>query len=609
MSDFRDIPTNEPRPIFHADEPASRAPTPQLPRVRARSALRRYGLLGLGVWGVVVVVMAAIGVLALHDAQRHLSEAKNELSLSNLSAPETPGARATSRAMGRAHAMFGSPVLLPIRMLPVVGRQVRAVSSLAGASQTAIDVGIDTRRAAAGIAAAVPKTGADRVRAITQTEDLVAAGLQRLETIELGPANNLIGPIARTRATFAAELNRIGEVLQRAEAGSRGLATFLKGPGRYAVFAANNAEMRAGSGMYLFAGELTINDGDLTLGPMKSILDLPPAPNNVALEYDYLRLWGTQAPGSDYRFVNMTPRFPTSGSLLKRMWDASGAGPVDGVLVLDPIAAVELIKVVGDVNIDGQKVTAENALQLFLHDQYEKFDTIKPAARRDFLGDVVADLFGRVAAGGVAPNAIGAALGEAAAGRHVLAWAADGDVQRGWNALGMDGLLPDQSVMFALQNRGGTKLDYFQRISATAKATVSQSGSAITMDFLITNAVPDGEPVYIAGPVPGSFVTKANVYTGIASVNVPAIATDVQFIGGDLANGDFDLVKGPDGNTQVVSKWLQIDQGETVRLHLSFALPPSYRSLVVMPSVRHPGVFWHLGKTTWTDFKPREIRW
>lgn len=565
----------------------------------------RYAVITVaGLWLLVAGVMVALGVTRLRDAQGHMNGTESELSLSNLSETELPSAEAMTSALDRAHSMFGSPVVAPLKVVPILGRQIRSLDALSAAGAEAVRIGIEARGRALPVVRSAPKTGTERIEALETARDLAKEGNDKLSRLDLGPSSNLFKPIGNTRARFATELNRIGEILQRAEAGAGGMATFLSGPSKYAVFAANNSEMRAGSGMYLSAGTLDVNGGELRLGPMRSYHELPPAPNNVALEYDFLRLWGPQAPGSDYRFVNMTPRFPTSAALLQRMWAASGAPPVDGIMVIDPVAVVELLRLVGEVNVGGVTVTPSNALKLFLHDQYLQFETNKRTERRDFLADVVQRIFEQLNAGSFDSRELGKALGDAAAGRHLMAWTPTEGVQQGWNALGMDGALPDQSVMFALQNRGGNKLDYFQKVSATTHATVSRTGSKMEIDFLITNAVPNGEPAYVAGPTPNSGIAEPNIYTGIVSVNIPKNAKNVK-----LTGGDYDLVAGPDGNTQVVSTFLVLTQNETAKLQLTFMLPPETRALTILPSARVPSVLWHTGKLVWNDTKPQVITW
>jgi hypothetical protein len=133
---------------------------------------------------------------------------------------------------------------------------------------------------------------------------------------------------------------------------------------------------------------------------------------------------------------------------------------------------------------------------------------------------------------------------------------------------------------------------------------LSRAGSVVDVDFTIANTVPAGEPQYIAGPVPGSFIQQPNVYVGIAAINVPANATKVK-----LTGGQYDLVNGPDGNTQVVSQWVQIEQGKSLKLHLKFSLPPGYQSLDILPSARIPAVRWHVGPRAWDDTKAQLLGW
>ena len=49
---------------------------------------------------------------------------------------------------------------------------------------------------------------------------------------------------------------------------SKGIAQMAEGPSKYLVLAANNSEMRAGSGMLLSAGVMNMANGQFDLGPM-----------------------------------------------------------------------------------------------------------------------------------------------------------------------------------------------------------------------------------------------------------------------------------------------------------------------------------------------------
>src|SRR5207244_8808773 len=128
------------------------------------------------------------------------------------------------------------------------------------------------------------------------------------------------------------------------------VASLLTGPRTYLVLAANNAEMRAGSGMFLSIGELTTSAGSLRLTGMSSVTEVP-IPPGVPVEGDLASRWGFIDPAADWRDLMLSPRFDASAQLATRMWAAAGRGPVDGVLVLDPVALSGILQATGPVQV------------------------------------------------------------------------------------------------------------------------------------------------------------------------------------------------------------------------------------------------------------------
>lgn len=566
-------------------------------------------------WGAFILYSVIAGGLvfvafgAVRNAQRNLPEARAELNLVDVENIESPNLQQTADNMRQAHSALSNPLVAPLKLIPVLGRQLKAVDALSGAGHTALTVAVDALDRSRTYALNPPRTGAERIDAAKQIGDIARDSRQRLVGLNLGPSNNLLSPIAEARAKFTREINHVGELLTKADFGGKAMELFLKGPSHYLLVASNNSEMRSGGGMYLSAGLLDVENGEINLSEMKSIDAYPQAPVSTPLEYDYQRLWGLQAPGAGTKFVNMTPRFPTSSALLQRMWAASGQPKVDGVIAVDPVFTTAMLNVTGPQKFGTFEVNFQNALKTFMHDQYVAFrdDNRTQSNRREFLGDVTKGVFDKINQGNVKPTRLGSAFGSAAAGRHVMAWTSDPTIQQGWAAMGLDGQLPDLSLMFSMQNRGGNKLDYFQKVQARAGVVVSQAGSDITIDFDITNTVPNGEVPYIAGgPGRGAFVKDdiPNIYGGIVSINLPKVATEVTLTGGYA-----DAAKGPDGNTQVISRWMQVKQGETTKMQLKFRLPPGYDALKILPSARVPGVEWRTEAANWTDTSARVVTW
>lgn len=96
---------------------------------------------------------------------------------------------------------------------------------------------------------------------------------------------------------LAGELGDARVSLAKARAGARTALALVTGPRRYLVVAANNAEMRAGSGMWLQGGALTTGDGALDLESMRSLhLDVDPPDGAVVPTGDLADRWGFTGP-------------------------------------------------------------------------------------------------------------------------------------------------------------------------------------------------------------------------------------------------------------------------------------------------------------------------
>src|SRR5439155_10126956 len=99
-----------------------------------------------------------------------------------------------------------------------------------------------------------------------------------------------------------------------ATATATALADLLRGPRHYLLLAANNAEMRAGSGTFLSAGSLDFTDGQIHLGEMTPTAELPPA-DGVPITGDSNALWGWTQPTREWRNLGMSPRFDQTAAL------------------------------------------------------------------------------------------------------------------------------------------------------------------------------------------------------------------------------------------------------------------------------------------------------
>jgi hypothetical protein len=488
----------------------------------------------------------------------------------------------------RAERLSRSPVLAPARFVPLVGRQLRSFEALAAAGRRVTTI-VDRAASDLPSVAAHTSAGEDRIalaRRIGRVSTEVAPELAR---IDLGPRTWLIPPLASRRRAFQNDLGR----LRRAVDIGTELGPLLTGPKHYLFLAANNAEMRAGSGMFLEAGELTIADGHLTLGAMEPTYALHLPTGDVPMDPDVRRNWGWIHPNEEWRNVNVTPRFDVSARMAAAMWRSLGRGTVDGVIAIDPVGLAEVLKATGPVDVDGSSIRSDNVTRELLHDQYVGLAPTDDAnaARRERLGRIAAAALGALEDRPIGERELATALSRAAAGRHVLAWSSAPREEAMWEAARMDGRFPDDGLMVSVLNRNGTKLDRY----LTVDATITPG----TLRIHLRNDVPAGEPSYIAGPHPLSH-SVAGEYEGILLVTLPRGSTASVVGHRRLAVG------GQDGPSTVVGLTVDLKRGATQDVTVRFAGP---RTAVVVPSARSPAIRWHLGRVSWTDGLRKHVSW
>ena len=349
-------------------------------------------------WGITAAVFATVGAHAARSGADQARRIADTGDLSDLVNGDVDVAlHAASEDFDRSRRFLASPLLVPARYLPVVGRQLRTATALAETAHRVVDSAsgaVDVVRGELDVG--VPG-GPGRIAAL---DDLIAALSDlrvEIDRADLGPGDALVGPVQDARSELASRLDdaraRTGDALAIA----RGLRDLLAGPSRYLVLAANNAEMRVGSGMFLSIGTVDFADGRLqpssSFSPAADLLLPDPVPLPESIE----SLWGWSDPGSDWRNLGLSARFPPNAEVAARMWAALGRGPVDGVLVIDVPGLQAMLDVVGPVEVDGVRLDAKNVVPYLLHDQYlEADDREVNADRRERLSGLASAVLGRL---------------------------------------------------------------------------------------------------------------------------------------------------------------------------------------------------------------------
>jgi len=479
-----------------------------------------------------------------------------------------------------------SPLLAPLRMVPLLGRQVEAFGSISAAAGEMAGISLDGARSARRELGGDVPPGAERVQTLRDLADIAEVTSARIATIPLGSSADLVGPVANARTDLLDEKDSVELALLYTRDAARSLASIMDGPSRYLLIANNNAEMRAGSGMFLSVGLVEFDAGRLQLSSVESTGDLHLDDGVAYRDRDLEDLWGFTNPNREWRNLALSPRFPPNAEMATRMWRAAGRPAVDGVLAVDVVALRALLESTGPIQVEGETIDAENVQQLLLHDQYLEGDDQE--ARRDRLSEVARSVLQAFDASSPDLPALANGLRDAVTGRHLMMWSKDDRSQLAWEQAGMSGSVGRDDVLVGLMNRGGNKLDQYQAVRGRVRTRAATEGTVVTMRLEVTNEVPDGEPGYIAGE--GEY----GRYDGFFALTMPAGSGLV-----DTSEAAA-VAAGPDGASRVLAIPVVISQGDTVEWTVSFVVPPTEDHVTVGPSARVPHVEW---------WGPAGLRW
>ena len=581
--------------VFPELEPATRA--------RLRIALRVAIVLVL-VWLLATVGLIFLARQRVTSGLDTLQSARDQLNADALLRGQGLDAlQHAKRDFSSAHSLATNPILAPWSVIPLAGSNVGAVRALTAAAEHVAAVGAQAARDGSAALRSQPATGAERLAVLDRVAAIAARAAHDLDHVSLGPDFFLIGPLGDARARFLDRLQRLREAVTNAQALATGAAQVLRGPRRYLVLAANNGEMRAGSGMILSSGVATFGAGTFSIGAMGPSFDRDLGPGTVPVPPALAPLWGWLAPSQHWRNLATTPRFDVTAPLAAQMWQAATGEHVDGVLAVDAVALQALLAAQGPVQVAGQQLTGGDALSYLLLGQYAGIPASggSNADRRDQLSAIARASIDTVSSRPWNAQALVSHLSAVGKGRHILAWARDPVEERAWEGAGIAGELHADSLAVSIMNFGGNKLDQFLQVDAALSVqTRSGASSDARLELRLHNGAPEGLPGYVAG---GG--TAEGVYQGVLAVNVPGAAS-LPILRGISPT----LATGLDGPTKVTAAgYFQISRGQTLDVTVQFQLPPGVGEISVEPSARVPPIAWRFGSLKFTDTAVEHLAW
>lgn len=553
------------------------------PRSRRR---RTIALVVAGLAALWLVVAAWLVLSARADVEAgadDLRAVRREASIASLVEPERADELAgAADRFARASDRLGSPVLAPVRILPVVGRHLDAARDLAQVGEDGAEA---ARVALTDLQALTERSraaGPERVQTLRELATVADDAGAALGALDVPSGDALVSPLSRAIVELGEQRAEAVDATEQMSATATALADLLEGPEPYLLLGANNAEMRVGSGMFLSAAELGLADGELALGDVVSATDVVLPAGAVEVTGDLGRNWAWLDPGRDLRNLGLSPDFPANAGVAVDTWRAGPAASgaeLGGVIVVDVDALRGLLRVVGPVEVDGIRYDADNVRGELLREQYQRFAGEREA-RKDQLGEVARAVFDRLDAGEWALEDLATELVELAGGRHVMVWSADAQAEEAWTASGVGGALDPASVSIGLANRSGSKLDSW--VETTAE--ISVEGRALEIRYEIANTAPASGSRQLVGPIAEGL--EAGDHRGLVVATLPGGTAGVQVDGADL------VLEGVDGPTATVVADLTLASGESRTVTITGTLPDGLDHLRLEPSARIPRTRW-----------------
>lgn len=308
---------------------------------------------------------------------------------------------------------------------------------------------------------------------------------------------------------------------------------------RWFVAVLSSSELRGAGGLLGNFAVLSAVDGVIDLEQSAGISRLnastDPADADV-LPAVFAAQYASWSPGRFWQNLSVTPDFPTMGEAVRALAPRSDAGPIDGVIGIDPLGLAALVELTGPVDVASWPVPLgpDNIAEVLLFEQYRAFPADDQVDA--FQSDLVSAIVDALTAGELAPpSELAATLAPAVAGGHLRLFSAEDEEQALFERIGADGGLrqPPAADFFQLvsQNGSESKIDHFLRREVDYAVEIAPDTGATTATVTVTlhNGAPsEGLPSYIIGGRNDTAITAAGEMRFFTTIVTTMAVTSVQ---------------------------------------------------------------------------------
>ncbi|WP_240341947.1 DUF4012 domain-containing protein [Arthrobacter sp. Alg241-R88] len=320
-------------------------------------------------------------------------------------------------------------------------------------------------------------------------------------------------------------------------------------PRRYLLLIQNNAESRASGGIPGAVAVLSVDQGKLTLESQTSASALGKFSPAIAVEAQQQLIY-SRRPGLYMQDVNLTPDFPTTADLAKRMWETRMGGSLDGVVSIDPVALSYILDATGVVHLSdpllltlaGERLPTElnsgNLVRTLLSDVYAEIS--EPQLQDAYFAGVAHEVFDALSKGTSDPKGLIVSLTRSVDEGRLRVWSNTTEEQDVLASYALGGSITGVSVSPAefgvyFNDGTGAKMDYYvKRTVQLLKECAKDGYEETTVRVTSVNSAPADAatslPTYVTGGgtygvPPGSVQTNIVAY-GPVQANVETAKLD-----------------------------------------------------------------------------------
>jgi hypothetical protein len=356
-------------------------------RRRERRLAKQIALIGglfafLWIWVLVLATLSArsnveLGIARTRDA---VTAARN-----GDTAKATELFASAARAFDDAHGGVGAWYVQPARLLPGAGLQLEALRSATAQGRNLASVAADSSRHA-DVQAIRMVNGHVDLDAVRAMEDPLAKAVSALHQARESLGDNrgvwLVPPLASRLDGFFRQVVSADADASVAADAIDVMPGLLGGGGtrHYLLLFTTPSETRGAGGFVGDFGEITASSGNVKLtrsGQIHELNDRTKGPKTITGPSDYLSRYAGFNVGQFFQNVTASPDFPQVAQVARELYpQAPGGQQLDGVVLVDPYTVAAILKLTGPVTVEGSDIplTADNAVELLLREQYFKFE-------------------------------------------------------------------------------------------------------------------------------------------------------------------------------------------------------------------------------------------